>query len=234
MVAALSGIVGAKLFDILENFGSFLKDPIGSLFSVGGFTFYGGLIIGSISVIYYTKKRNIDSIHLIDAAAPSILAAYAVGRMACMLSGDGCWGIPNPEPKPEWLAILPDWMWSYDFPHNVIKEGVKIGGCNGDYCYMLDVPVFPTPFYESSLSAIFFLSIWFIQNKIKTPGTMFFLALSLNGITRFFVEKIRVNNVYHIGSANITQAEIISTILVIIGIAGMIILKRLYKAGKIS
>jgi len=234
MVAALSGIIGAKLFDILENLGSFFNDPIGSLFSAGGFTFYGGLIAGSIAVVYYTRKRNINTLHLIDAAAPSILAAYAVGRMACMLSGDGCWGIPNPEIKPEWLAMLPDWMWAYDFPHNVINEGVKMSGCHGDYCHMLGVPVFPTPFYESSLSAMFFFFIWFIQNKVKAPGTMFFIALMLNGITRFFVEKIRVNNVYNIGSANITQAEIISTILVIIGIVGIILLRRFYRLGKIK
>jgi len=211
-----------------------MKDPMSQLFSTGGFTFYGGLIMGTLAVGLYIRNRNIGALHLIDAAAPSILAAYAVGRMACMLSGDGCWGIPNPEPQPEWLAFLPDWMWAYDFPHNVIKEGIQIGGCNGDYCYMLDVPVFPTPFYESALSAIFFLSLLIAQNRIKAPGTIFFIAIMLNGITRFFVEKIRVNNVYHIGSAEITQAEIISSLLVLIGIIGIVVLRNLYKKGSIK
>jgi len=229
MIAALSGIIGAKLFDILENLDSFMKDPLNQLFSTGGFTFYGGLILGTIAVGLYIRKRGIGILQMIDSGAPAILAAYAVGRMACMLSGDGCWGIPNPEPQPEWLAFLPDWMWAYDFPHNVIKEGVHISGCNGDYCYMLEVPVFPTPFYESSLSALFFLIVWFAQNKIKAPGTMFFIAIGLNGIARFFIEKIRVNNEYHIGGG-ITQAEIISSLLVIIGIVGVIVLHRVYKA----
>ena len=111
MIAMLSGIIGAKVFDILENFSSFLSSPIEHLFSSGGFTFYGGLIAGTFSVWYYIRNKNINTLQLMDAAAPSILAAYAVGRMACMLSGDGCWGIPNPDPKPEWLAMLPDWMW---------------------------------------------------------------------------------------------------------------------------
>jgi len=229
MIAALSGIIGAKLFDILENLGSFWNDPMNQLFSTGGFTFYGGLILGTLSVGYYIKKKGISILQMLDSGAPAILAAYAVGRMACMLSGDGCWGIPNPEPQPEWLAFLPDWMWAYDFPHNVIKEGVHISGCNGDYCYMLDVPVFPTPFYESSLSALFFLIVWFAQNKIKAPGTMFFIAIGLNGIARFFIEKIRVNNEYHIGGG-ITQAEIISSMLVLIGIIGVIVLHKVYKA----
>ncbi len=234
MIAAVAGIAGAKIFDILENIGDFVRDPMDQLFSSGGFTFYGGLIVGSLSVWYYAKKKNIEILQLLDAAAPAILAAYAVGRMACMMSGDGCWGIPNPAPKPEYLSFLPNWMWGYNFPHNVIKEGIKISGCHGDYCYMLKTPVFPTPFYESSLSLIFFLFVWFIQNKIKVPGTLFFIALTLNGTARFFVEKIRVNNVYHIGNANITQAQIISSLLIIIGIAGIIILKRLHKKGKIK
>jgi prolipoprotein diacylglyceryltransferase len=75
--------------------------------------------------------------------------------------------------------------------------------------------------------------VWFVQNKIKVPGTMFFIALLLNGTARFFVEQIRVNNVYHIGNAAITQAQIISSLLVIIGIAGIIVLKKLHSKGKI-
>ncbi len=233
MVAMFSGIIGAKIFDILENWSSFAKDPIGMLFSAGGFTFYGGLIVGSASVIWYLRKRNLMNFHTLDAAAPAILAAYAVGRLACLLSGDGCWGIPNPDPKPEWLAFLPNWMWAYDFPHNVINEGHKIMGCEGDFCYALDVPVFPTMFYESALSALFFLLLIFFQNRIKLPGALFFMALLLNGLARFFIEKIRVNNKYNLGTSNFTQAELISTLLVFGGLAGILVLYQLRKKGKI-
>ncbi|OYT11806.1 MAG: diacylglyceryl transferase [Bacteroidetes bacterium 4572_112] len=229
MVAMLSGIIGAKVFDILENFSRFLKDPLDALFSAGGFTFYGGLIAGFFAVWYYIRKKNIPALTLMDAAAPAILGAYAVGRLACMLSGDGCWGIPNPDPKPEWLAMIPDWLWAFDFPHNVINEGSRILSCSGDYCHQLDVPVFPTPLYESILSAIFFLTVWFAQNKIKTTGVIFFIAIMLNGFARFFIEKIRVNNLYEIGTSHITQAEIISSSLVLIGIIGIIVLNKLKK-----
>jgi len=223
LIAAFSGIVGAKVFDILENLDSFFQDPMDQLFSSGGFTFYGGLIMGVLGVYYYARKMKINVYVLLDAAAPAILMAYAVGRMACMLSGDGCWGIPNPEPKPEFLAFLPDWLWAYDFPHNVIKEGVPIPSCTGDYCYMLDVPVFPTPVYESALSALFFAIIWFLQGKIKVAGILFFIAIGLNGFARFFIEKIRVNNTYNFGDLQITQAEIISSMLVLLGIIGALI-----------
>ena len=226
VVAAFSGIIGAKLFDILENLDSFFNDPIDQLFSSGGFTFYGGLIMGVAGVWYYAHTKKINVYILLDAAAPAILLAYAVGRMACMLSGDGCWGIPNPEPKPEFLAFLPDWLWAYDFPHNVIKEGVAIPSCHGDYCYMLETPVFPTPVYESALSALFFGIVWFLQRKIKVAGILFFIAIGLNGVARFFIEKIRVNNTYDFGNVHITQAEIISTFLVLLGISGTIILYK--------
>ena len=229
MVAMLSGIIGAKVFDILENFSRFLKDPLDALFSAGGFTFYGGLIAGFFAVWYYIRKKNIPPLTLMDAAAPAILGAYAVGRLACMLSGDGCWGIPNPDPKPEWLAMIPDWLWAFDFPHNVINEGSRILSCSGDYCHQLDIPVFPTPLYESILSAIFFLTVWFAQNKVKTTGVIFFIAIMLNGFARFFIEKIRVNNLYEIGTSHITQAEIISSSLVLIGIIGIIVLNKLKK-----
>jgi len=232
MVAMLSGIIGAKVFDILENFSRFLKDPMDALFSAGGFTFYGGLIAGFFAVWFYIRKKNIAALTLMDAAAPAVLVAYAVGRMACMLSGDGCWGVPNPEPKPEFLALLPDWMWAYDFPHNVIKEGVHIPSCHGDYCYMLDVPVFPTPFYESTFSAVFALIIWNLKSKIKAGGILFFLMLIMNGITRFFIEKIRVNNTYDIGASHITQAEIISSFLVVGGLVGIFFMIRIYRSTK--
>jgi prolipoprotein diacylglyceryl transferase len=234
VVAAFAGIIGAKLFDILENLDSFFKDPLDQLFSSGGFTFYGGLIMGILGVFYYARKQKIDILTLMDAAAPAILMAYAVGRMACMLSGDGCWGVPNPEPKPEFLAFLPDWMWAYDFPHNVIKEGVPIPSCNGDYCYMLDVPVFPTPFYESSLSLVFAIIVWNLKGRVKVAGVLFFLMLIMNGITRFFIEKIRVNNTYDIVGHQITQAEIISSVLVLIGFIGIFFMHRIYKSNNKS
>ncbi len=224
VVAAFSGIVGAKLFDVLENLPAFFQDPIDQLFASGGFTFYGGLIMGIVGVGLYMKRNKISYIRVMDTAAPGILAAYAVGRMACMLSGDGCWGIPNPAPQPEFLAFLPDWMWAYDFPHNVIKEGVPITSCHGEYCYMLDVPVFPTPFYETSLSALFAAVIWYLQRKIKVVGVLFFMMIAMNGFARFFIEKIRVNITYDFANMQITQAEIISSLLVIGGIGGAIFL----------
>ena len=125
MIAAISGIIGAKLFSNLEEWDAFIYDPWGQLFSFSGLTFYGGLICGTIAVAYYAKRNKINIMHLTDAFAPSLILAYGIGRIGCKLSGDGDWGIVNNNIKPEWMSFLPDWMWSYNYPHNVINEGVS-------------------------------------------------------------------------------------------------------------
>ncbi len=220
LIAAVSGIIGAKIFHQLENFDQFLRDPVGSLFSAGGLTFYGGLIFGVLAVLWYIKKKKIPWIHMLDVAAPAVMIAYAVGRIGCMTSGDGCWGIENTTPKPEWLAFLPDWMWAFDFPHNVINQGVEIPGCevHGGYCRVLEQPVFPTPFYETTICTIFFGVLWFLRKRIAVHGLLFSIFLMMNGVERFFIEKIRVNTNYIIGGVEITQAEIISVVLFLIGV----------------
>ena len=221
MISAISGIIGAKIFANLENWESFINDPIGQLFSFSGLTFYGGLIFGAISVSYYAKKNGIKLLHLIDVFAPSLILAYGIGRAGCHFSGDGDWGIVASN-KPDWW-FLPDWMLSYNYPNNVINEGIPIPGCEGNFCYQLAENVYPTPFYEIIMAGIIFLFLWSIRKKIKIAGMLFFIYLTLNGIERFFIEKIRVNTKYDI-LGGITQAEIISSILILTGIIGIFVL----------
>ena len=101
MIAALAGLLGAKIFHNLENFSEFLEDPIEALFSFSGLTMYGGLICGAGAVIYYAKKNNLTVTHVIDACAPGLMLAYGIGRIGCHIAGDGDWGIVNLTPQPE-------------------------------------------------------------------------------------------------------------------------------------
>ena len=95
IISLIFGILGAKLFDNFEHWDDFMKDPIGKLFSVSGLTFYGGLILAAIAVCWFAYKKGIKISHLVDAAAPCLMIAYAVGRIGCQVAGDGDWGIPN-------------------------------------------------------------------------------------------------------------------------------------------
>ena len=229
MIAAVSGIIGAKIFHNLENIDAFLSDPIGQLISFSGLTFYGGLIAGAVSVIWYANKYKINTKHLIDSAAPALMLAYGVGRIGCQMSGDGDWGIDNISPKPEWMSFLPDWMWSYTFPHNVINAGVPIEGCTGKFCMELANPVWPTAFYEVIMSLTIFGILWAMRKHIKVPGALFFIYLIFNGVERFFIEKIRINTEYNI-LGGITQAEIISFSLILTAIIGLTLLYKGKKA----
>lgn len=229
-VAAVFGLIGAKLFDMMEHLDELFRDPLGTLFSFSGLAFYGGLILGAIAVILYTKKYDIAFEHIADATAPALMLAYAVGRIGCQLAGDGCWGIPNPNPKPQWLSFLPNWLWSFNYPHNVINEGIPIPGCEGQHCFVLPQPVFPTPLYETIICTLFFLILWGIRKKLSIPGLLFGIYLMLNALERFFIEEIRVNRNYKIiGSIELSQAQIIAIAIFITGVALSFIFYRKYK-----
>ncbi len=218
--AALWGFLGAKIFHNLENLDEFSKDPIGSLISFSGLTFFGGLIVATIAIIIYLKKLKISVIHFADAMAPTMIFAYAAGRIGCQISGDGDWGIVNTNPKP--FALIPDWAWAYQYPHNVVNEGVPIPGCVGAYCNQLPLPVYPTALYEIIVMFILFLIMWSFRKKITQPGMLTGIYLIFVGGERFFIEKIRVNNKYMSLPFQPTQAELISVILILGGILFLI------------
>ncbi|MFN4123638.1 MAG: prolipoprotein diacylglyceryl transferase [Flavobacteriales bacterium] len=229
LIAALFGLLGAKVFHNLENIDEFFQDPIDALLSFSGLTFYGGLIVAAVAVIRYGKKNGIPPLHIADAAAPGLMLAYGIGRIGCHASGDGDWGIVNSHPKPDFLGFLPDWMWSFKYPHNVNQDGVPIPGCEGRYCFELPEAVWPTPFYEAIMGITLFFILWSIRKRIHIPGLLFSIYLLINGMERFFIEKIRVNTEYNIFGMGITQAEIISMSLILIGVAGIIYLIRVNK-----
>jgi prolipoprotein diacylglyceryl transferase len=224
--AAISGIIGAKIFHNLENWDELMANPLDALLSFSGLTMYGGLIFGTVAVIYMTKKHGIAPLHIADAAAPGIMLAYGTGRLGCQLSGDGDWGITNLSPKPGWMNFLPDWFWSYNYPHNVISSGVPMKNCVGRHCMILPQPVFPTPLYEAIICIALFFVIWSVRKKLMKPGQVFFLYLLLNGIERFLIEQIRINNKLSFLGLHATQAEIIATCLILLGVSGLIIFSR--------
>ncbi len=282
ILGLIFGILGAKLFDNLENWDEFIKDPIARLFSASGLTFYGGLILAAIAICWYASKRGIKIIHLVDATAPALMIAYAVGRIGCQVAGDGDWGIYNsayindnegkiinakhidfqnvlkinstyfiggealnaqgglsyvtdrrydslslvPHKSFSGPEFLPKWLFAYNYPKNVNKDGILIPGDNDEHNRMLPLPVYPTPLYEIIVCSLLFLFLWLIRERIKTPGIIFGIYLICNGLERFAVEKIRVNTTYFILGYHPTQAEIISFLLFVSGIC-LIIYQKL-------
>lgn len=94
-IAAIAGFGGAKIFNAFETWDSFIQNPIDSLLSPSGLTFYGGLIMATIALFIYTRKKKFSFRQFADAAAPALMLAYGIGRLGCQFAGDGDWGIYN-------------------------------------------------------------------------------------------------------------------------------------------
>lgn len=131
------------------------------------------------------------------------------------------------------MSFLPDWMWAYRFPHNVLNTeftdpvgSVPIEGCTWDYNMQLSEPVYPTPFYEIMMMALIFGLLWALRKRLRIQGMLFFVYLGVIAIERFLIEKIRVNVVHDIMGMKMTQAEIISVILFLISVTGCVYLWR--------
>lgn len=225
VISAISGVVGAKIFAVIEDLPTFYADPIGTFFSGSGMAIYGGLIGAGLVGYFYLRKNNLPFLPVMDAVAPGLIIACGIGRMGCHFSGDGDWGVPNTLAQPSWW-FLPDHWWAFSYPHNVLNEGNPIAGCTWRYCNELTQAVWPTSIYE-----IFFLCglggvLWMMRKRIKIPGLLFSIYLFLNGFERYWIEKIRVNE-RHEFLASLTQAEFIAVILMIAGVlAGAFLLLR--------
>jgi phosphatidylglycerol:prolipoprotein diacylglycerol transferase len=229
LVAAVAGLLGAKIFDHMEHWEEFIQNPLAAFLDpFSGLTFYGGLICGGAAVLWYAKKVNINWKHMLDVGGPAMMLAYAVGRIGCHMSGDGDWGIINNRPNPG----LPDWLWAYTYPNNVagICDPIAHTGCPPGTIPELISPVWPTALYETIMGLILFGVLWQLRKRISIPGVLFSIYLFFAGFERFWIEKIRVNAVYKIMGMKITQAEIISVVLMLAGIGMFWWFRRSHKA----
>ena len=232
MIEAFAGIAGSKLFHILENLDDFARDPAGMIFSSGGLTFYGGLIVAAGMIAWYVKRRGLSVPVVADSVAPGLILGYGLGRVGCYLAGDGDWGVCSRlEDKPGWI---PARLWSETFPRNIFDENV-VQGClaqnPGDLPGMF-LPgadgVFPTMIYETAMCVAAFALLWTLRKHPYRAGWLFGIYLILTGIERFLIELIRVNNEFTLLGMNVTQAQVISILL---AVAGAVIVARTMRKG---
>jgi phosphatidylglycerol:prolipoprotein diacylglycerol transferase len=208
MISALFGILGARIFHILEYPHMFLENPWGMIFSRDGLSIYGGLIFGVVSGTIYLRKRAVPILPMLDAMAPSIALGYGIGRIGCQVSGDGDWGAAaNMALKPDWLS---DWFWAQTYDNNIAGVLIPSPG------------VYPTPIYESLMAFTLFLVLWLLRKNSYRMGYIFSIYLLLSGFSRLLIEKIRINSEYHLLGMDFTQAELISVALILGGLFGVL------------
>ena len=207
IIAVVAGFAGSKLFHILENLDQFAVNPMAMIFSTGGFTFYGGLLVAAISIAWYVNKHGISVRRFADAIAPSLILGYGVGRIGCHLAGDGDWGIPaDIAAKPDWL---PMWLWAETYPQNILNEDLSAN------------PVYPTSIYEFFAGVVLFAILWAVRKHPFKAGWLFSLYVFVAGLERLLIESIRVNNEFDLLGMTVTQAEVISVIMMLLGVVGL-------------
>jgi phosphatidylglycerol:prolipoprotein diacylglycerol transferase len=217
-ITGLSGLVGSRLYHLLESPSEFFADPWPQLFSTMGFAFVGAIIGGFFALVILAKRFRMPILLMLDAASPAAAMGYGIGRIGCLLSGDGDYGIATNLP------------WGMAF--NPLRPGsrllgfiqVDLGALDPSYGrdvrgFPLDaiVRVHPTPIYEFLVAILIFCMLWRLGSrtlKAHSPNGMIFAAyLVLTGIARFLVEMIRINPRSFYGLTNAQAASVVSIIL---------------------
>lgn len=217
----VGGFTGTVLLAKLDYIPEIIADPGRRLFAYDGMVFYGALIGGAVGYFSILFKHKIKFLVGADVGSPGMMAAYCIGRLGCHLSGDGDWGIVNSFTKPTWLNWLPETWWKNDYPHNVIHQGLLLNNCYDNFCNVLPAPVFPTSLYEFFMCLLLFVFMWSIRNKLSKTGMMFFIYIAALGTERYFIEFIRINPKFCFLNVCLSQAQWISILFVIAGLAGL-------------
>jgi phosphatidylglycerol:prolipoprotein diacylglycerol transferase len=188
-IAVVAGIVGAKLWHVIDTPSEFREQGWHVLWDTAGFAWFGGLVFGISALVLQGWRAKIGPLRTLDLAAPAAAIGYGIGRIGCLLSGDGCYGVPTNLP------------WGMAFPKGIEPTFVK---------------VHPTPLYEFGAGLLIGAWLWIRGGKPHPTGRILGEYLLLTGIARFLVEFIRRNPKVIWGLSN---AQLASAGSVLAGIA---------------
>lgn len=189
-LTGLAGLVGSRLYHLLESPRQFFADPLPLLFSTMGFAFVGAVIAGMITLILVARHYHIPALRMLDVASPAAAIGYGFGRIGCLISGDGDYGIPTSLP------------WGMSFPNGLVPTTDR---------------VHPTPIYEFLAALLIFWVLWRLGARwMRDPaaiGNVFGAYLILSGVARFLVEFIRLNPRSFFGMTNAQAASLVYLVL---------------------
>ena len=187
----VAGIVGAKIWHVLDTPIEFRMQGWSVLWDTAGWAWYGGLIFGIAALLFNGWREKIGALRILDLASPAAAIGYGIGRIGCLLSGDGCYGIQTSLP------------WGMSFPNGIdpTPPGVR---------------VHPTPLYELASNLLIGLFLWWRGGKNRPTGAIVGEYLLLTGIARFLVEFLRRNPKI---VWNLSNAQLASTGSVVAGVA---------------
>src|SRR6185437_3247106 len=184
-LATVAGIGGAKLWHVLESPHLLMQIPMELLLDRAGFAWFGGLVAAILVLMWQGRVAKIGALSMLDLTAPAAAVGYGVGRLGCLISGDGDYGLPTSLP------------WGISFPNGLVPTAQR---------------VHPTPIYEFIVALLIAWYLW-RRGSVENPlGEITGEYLVLTGIARFLVEFIRINPRIYLGMSNAQLASIASII----------------------
>lgn len=200
-IATVAGVIGAKLWHVLQDPVALMQHPFGEIFSRAGFAWFGGLVLGIIALLWQGRTYGIGKLRMLDLCTVSASIGYGVGRLGCLTSGDGDYGIPTKLP------------WGMSFPHGLVPTTGPAGTC-AQAGWPSNCGVHPTPIYELIVALLIAWYLW-RRGRPEAPkpvGQLTGEYLIWTGLARFLVEFIRINPRLYFGMSNAQMASIGSMI----------------------
>jgi phosphatidylglycerol---prolipoprotein diacylglyceryl transferase len=199
LASLLGGLIGSRLYYVIQNYDQVKHDLLGSLFSGSGLVWYGGVIGGAIAVLGWGAWRRMPRLQLVDIATVPLALGYAIGRIGCQVAGDGDYGRWCYHGSAPVTCKGSDLPWSMSYPHGTVQTppGVKVQ---------------PTPIYETLSMGLIAWWLWRMRDRFR-PGVLFAFYLVLSGVERLLVEFLRRN---HRVLAGLTTPQL-ESIAVVVG-----------------
>jgi phosphatidylglycerol:prolipoprotein diacylglycerol transferase len=222
IAAAVAGLIGSRVYAILDDLPTYLADPKSMIFSGSGFVFYGGMIGGLLGAYLVSRWYRIGLGVTMDMCGPALAIGQAIGRIGCQLSGDGDWGLPSTLP---WAMSYPKAIvgWNSDTVLKLDEHYRLVSG------YFPGVRVHPAPIYETILYVAVFTILWSMRKTSHPAGRIMYWYLLLGGAARFIVEFWRINpRVFYM----LSEAQLIAIGMMVIGGVALLLTREKAPAVK--
>lgn len=192
MWIVLGGLVGARLFHVLDHWSdTFAANPIRALYIwEGGLAIWGAMAGGLAVAALLAWRRGWRLPLLLDAAAPALVLAQAIGRIACVITGDAM-GKPTDGP----------FGFAYTSPDALVPK--------------LGVYYTPMPFYEMIVNLGIFALLWHLRKRDWPDGLLFLVYLALYSVERFF---LAFTSSYKIIAFGLTQSQIVALVSLVVAL----------------